>query len=112
VTDGDGQRARTERAAQNDACVRVGEPHRPAYRAQRAAASWLECAGVVARVTGRISRRTSPGLRRPSGQAAVAESVATLKSYNVEDFCTRILGLPRSEGDQDDPPPVGLGCPI
>ena len=36
-------------------------------------------------------------------RAALAEAVATLKSYDVEDFCTKILGLPPSQGDQDDP---------
>ena len=36
-------------------------------------------------------------------RAAIAEAVATMKAYNVENFCTEILGLPPSEGDYDDP---------
>ena len=36
-------------------------------------------------------------------RAAIADAVATLKAYDVEDFCTKVLALPASEGDQDNP---------
>lgn len=36
-------------------------------------------------------------------RAAIAEVIATLKSYEVAEFCTTVAGLPASEGAHDDP---------
>ncbi len=36
-------------------------------------------------------------------RAAIADAIYPLKSYEVEEFCTTVAGLPPSTGDDDDP---------
>lgn len=46
---------------------------------------------------------TAPTISLEQIRAAIADAVATKKSYLIEAFCTDKLGLPPSEGDSDNP---------